>query len=160
MDYTGSVFVNENTNTGQYIGLVFAYQNNKRFYLVAWRNSHRNDEEDRHQTGLKGLQIKVNIWFSPHLLHFPSVPRSDIVSAGSTASSSLTWNIFVRLLHTSLLKRLNLKPATTEKRFQQNPIYIQAAIKETDYLVWNFSTFFKKIIANQNTFSWLLEFRK
>lgn len=44
-----------------YIGFVFGYQNNRRFYLVQWKRTHSNYNVTLNfRSGIKGVQIKVN----------------------------------------------------------------------------------------------------
>jgi len=57
MDYTGTVFANSDTCDG-YLGFVFGYQSNRKFYLATWKHNHRNYPPD-YTPGLQGLQIKV-----------------------------------------------------------------------------------------------------
>uniref|UniRef100_H2YAZ5 TSP C-terminal domain-containing protein n=1 Tax=Ciona savignyi TaxID=51511 RepID=H2YAZ5_CIOSA len=59
MDFSGSIFVNEETTSGNYVGLVFGYHNNKKFYVILWSNSHESEDQAAEKTALKGLQIKV-----------------------------------------------------------------------------------------------------
>jgi len=59
MNLTGSIFVNGEVNFNGYVGFIFGYQSNRRFYAVLWRNDHRNGGHDFTHTGQKGLQIKV-----------------------------------------------------------------------------------------------------
>ena len=43
-----------------YIGFVFGYQTNRKFYLVTWKRTHSNyDVTSNYRSGIKGLQIKV-----------------------------------------------------------------------------------------------------
>ena len=60
MDFYGTMFVN--TDQGQdYIGFVFGYQSNRRFYIVTWRHDNRNYGGSAYRGGLKGVQIKVKV---------------------------------------------------------------------------------------------------
>ena len=56
MDYTGTLYVNGDTGD-DYIGIVFGYHSNRKFYLVMWK--HENENWNTDQAGIKGLQIKV-----------------------------------------------------------------------------------------------------
>ena len=48
-----------NSDQGQdYIGFVFGYQNNKKFYAVLWRHKNHNYAVN-YRAGIKGVQIKV-----------------------------------------------------------------------------------------------------
>ena len=42
-----------------YIGFVFGYQNNAKFYAVMWRHMHYNYGGTAYSGGLQGPQIKV-----------------------------------------------------------------------------------------------------
>lgn len=57
MDYSGTVFANSYTCNG-YLGFVFGYQNNHKFYVAIWRHNHLNFPPD-YAAGVMGLQIKV-----------------------------------------------------------------------------------------------------
>ena len=60
MDFSGAMYVNEISTTGDYIGFVFGYQNNKKFYLVQWRHNNVNFKTNSYKAGIKGIQIKVS----------------------------------------------------------------------------------------------------
>ena len=48
------------SSTNDYIGFVFGYQNNRKFYLAAWKRTHSNyDITTNYTGGIKGMQIKV-----------------------------------------------------------------------------------------------------
>lgn len=55
MDYSGTIFANSDTCDG-YLGFVFGYQSNRKFYMAIWRHNHRNFD---YAAGIQGLQIKV-----------------------------------------------------------------------------------------------------
>ena len=58
VDFSGTMFVN--TDKGlDYIGFVFGYQSNKKFYAVLWRHKNLNLKEKTYKAGIKGLQLKV-----------------------------------------------------------------------------------------------------
>jgi syndecan 4 len=58
MDYSGTWFVN--TDEGHdYIGFVFGYQSNRKFYLVTWRQENYNYGGTAYRGGVRGIQIKV-----------------------------------------------------------------------------------------------------
>lgn len=57
MDYSGTVFANTDTCNG-YLGFVFGYQSNRKFYVAIWRHNHLNYPPD-YAAGIQGLQIKV-----------------------------------------------------------------------------------------------------
>ena len=49
-----------------YVGVVFGYQSNSKFYAVMWRRENLNYAESDFNAGIKGLQLNV----SPrHALH-------------------------------------------------------------------------------------------
>ena len=58
MDYSGTWFVNT-AEGDDYIGFVFGYQSNRRFYLVLWRHGNHNYGDTQYRGGIKGIQIKV-----------------------------------------------------------------------------------------------------
>ncbi|XP_028399982.1 uncharacterized protein LOC114523303 [Dendronephthya gigantea] len=58
VDFSGTMFVN--THEGlNYIGFVFGYQSNRKFYAVLWRHKNLNLEEKTYKAGIKGLQLKL-----------------------------------------------------------------------------------------------------
>ena len=56
--YTGVLFVNDNEGI-DYMGVVFGYHSNKKFFLVTWRHENINLKNDTYKAGIKGIQIKV-----------------------------------------------------------------------------------------------------
>ena len=59
MEYKGTWFVT-NSSASDYIGFVFGYVNNRKFYLVKWRGNHYNyDGSLTYRAGIKGVQLKV-----------------------------------------------------------------------------------------------------
>ena len=60
IEYRGTWFVTDSTAT-DYVGFVFGYQNNRKFYLVTWKRTHSNyDVSSTYRVGIKGLQLKVS----------------------------------------------------------------------------------------------------
>ncbi|XP_038053256.1 uncharacterized protein LOC119725765 [Patiria miniata] len=55
VDYTGTMFVNTDEGNN-YIGFVFGYQSNRKFYVVMWR--HENMNNPVNMAGIRGIQIK------------------------------------------------------------------------------------------------------
>ena len=43
-----------------YLGVVFGYQSNLKFYVVMWRRENINYGKADYNAGIKGLQLKVN----------------------------------------------------------------------------------------------------
>ena len=61
IEYRGTWFVTDSTAT-DYVGFVFGYQNNRKFYLVTWKSTHSNyDVTSTYRGGIKGIQLKVRI---------------------------------------------------------------------------------------------------
>ena len=58
MDYSGTLYVKEEQGS-DYIGVVFAYQSNRKFYVVMWRRENLNYADADQNAGIKGLQLKV-----------------------------------------------------------------------------------------------------
>ena len=56
VDYTGTMFVNTDEGS-EYIGFVFGYQSNRKFYVVMWRHTNANNPSNK--AGIRGIQIKV-----------------------------------------------------------------------------------------------------
>ena len=46
-----------------YLGVVFGYQSNQKFYVVMWRRENINFGSRDINTGIRGLQLKVRIDF-------------------------------------------------------------------------------------------------
>ncbi len=63
MDYFGTWFVNT-SDAQDYVGFVFGYQNNRRFYAVLWRHKNYNWGGTAYRGGVTGLQIKVSGWLA------------------------------------------------------------------------------------------------
>ena len=62
VDFSGTWFVN--SDLGQdYIGFVFGYQTNKKFYAVLWRHNNHNYDAN-YRAGIRGVQIKVGVSMS------------------------------------------------------------------------------------------------
>ena len=62
VDFSGTMYVN--TKSGEdYFGVVFGYQSNTKFYVLTWRHKNINLNNDTYKAGIKGIQIKVFLWF-------------------------------------------------------------------------------------------------
>ena len=60
VQYSGTVFVS--TEKGEnYVGIVFGYANNRKFYLLSWKQKNYNFELTTFQAGIKGINLKVYI---------------------------------------------------------------------------------------------------
>ncbi|ELU16244.1 hypothetical protein CAPTEDRAFT_153142 [Capitella teleta] len=58
VDFSGTWYVN--TDEGhEYLGFVFGYQNNRKFYVVMWRADNLNYGGTAYEGGIKGVQLKV-----------------------------------------------------------------------------------------------------
>ncbi|XP_071956897.1 uncharacterized protein [Antedon mediterranea] len=55
VDYSGTMYVN-NKNGDSYMGFVFGYQSNRKFYLVMWKHANLNNPS--YKAAVKGIQIK------------------------------------------------------------------------------------------------------
>ena len=58
MDYTGVLYI-QGREASDYVGVVFGYQSNRKFYVVMWRRENSNFQELNDRAGIKGLQLKV-----------------------------------------------------------------------------------------------------
>ena len=58
VDYRGVLYV-KGSEGSDYVGVVFGYQSNRKFYAVMWRRENINFQASNTQTGLKGVQLKV-----------------------------------------------------------------------------------------------------
>ena len=63
MDYSGTIYVKDSEGS-DYLGVVFGYQSNRKFYVVMWRRENINFGKADTNAGIKGLQLKVRIFFS------------------------------------------------------------------------------------------------
>ena len=52
-----------------YLGVVFAYQSNRKFYIVMWRRETINFGKSDTNAGIKGLQLKVRGIHRAHKLY-------------------------------------------------------------------------------------------
>ena len=62
MDYSGAIYV-KGSEGSDYVGLVFGYQSNRKFYVVMWRKENSNFESSNVNSGIKGVQLKVSCVF-------------------------------------------------------------------------------------------------
>ena len=60
MDYSGTWFVNS-LDGQDYVGCVFGYHSNRKFYLVIWRHENWNYGAGTYRGGIKGVQLKVTL---------------------------------------------------------------------------------------------------
>lgn len=60
VDFSGTMFVNTREGSN-YIGFVFGYQSNRKFYAVMWRHKNLNLDENTYKAGIKGLTLKVSL---------------------------------------------------------------------------------------------------
>ena len=58
VEYSGVMNVNSKDGI-DYAGVVFGYQSNRKFFVVMWRMENMN-LNGTSQTGIKGIQLKVN----------------------------------------------------------------------------------------------------
>ena len=59
IEYKGTWFVTDDT-ASDYIGFVFGYVNNRKFYIVKWIGQYNNyDGATLYRAGIKGVQLKV-----------------------------------------------------------------------------------------------------
>lgn len=58
VDYKGTMYV-QSSSGSDYIGVVFGYQSNQKFYVAMWRKENINFAEGDYNAGIKGLQLKV-----------------------------------------------------------------------------------------------------
>ena len=63
MDYSGTLYVKDSEGS-DYLGVVFGYQSNRKFYVVMWRRENINFGKADTNAGIKGLQLKVRITYS------------------------------------------------------------------------------------------------
>ena len=59
VDYSGTIYVKDSQGS-DYLGVVFGYQSNRKFYVVMWRRENINYGNADYNAGIKGLQLKVN----------------------------------------------------------------------------------------------------
>ncbi|CAH1799045.1 unnamed protein product [Owenia fusiformis] len=87
MEYSGTLFVNSD-ESGDYIGFVFGYQSNRKFYLVLWRRENRNFEQ--YNAGVRGIQIKrIDSSVGPGTGLSNAIWHSDSTSG----QSELLWHL-------------------------------------------------------------------
>ena len=86
VDYSGTLFVKDG-DASHYIGVVFGYQSNRKFYVAMWRRENINYGDLNINAGIKGLQIKV---ISPQSRAFPC-----------SRSKVLTWHCSPQLVNST-----------------------------------------------------------
>ena len=62
VDYSGTIYVKD-LEGSDYLGVVFGYQSNRKFYVVMWRRENINFAKEDINAGIKGLQLKVRDTF-------------------------------------------------------------------------------------------------
>ncbi|KAK3597613.1 hypothetical protein CHS0354_030160 [Potamilus streckersoni] len=58
VEYSGTWYVSS-TAAEDYIGFVFGYVNNSKFYVAMWKRTNHNFRNSTYRAGIKGIQIKV-----------------------------------------------------------------------------------------------------
>ena len=59
VEYTGVLHINSDRGI-DYVGIVFGYQSNKRFYILQWKHQNMNYGNDSYLVGTRGIQLKVS----------------------------------------------------------------------------------------------------
>ncbi|XP_038060094.1 uncharacterized protein LOC119731137 [Patiria miniata] len=87
LDYSGTFFVNNPGQGNGYIGFVFGYQSNRKFYLVMWRRENMNNANA--MAGIRGLQVK-----KVHSSSGPGQTLSDAIYHSYTTANEveLIWH--------------------------------------------------------------------
>lgn len=67
VDYTGVLYV-QGRDASDYVGVVFGYQSNRKFYVVMWRRENSNFEELNDRAGIKGVQLKVRLLLASNVV--------------------------------------------------------------------------------------------
>ena len=94
IEFTGTFFINEQDDeVGHYIGFVFAYQNNRQFYLVSWRQDNRNYLTTTYKAGIGSVQIKVNFY----LFLFMRYKHWTQHNSNSPAESEMLWRVEIEM---------------------------------------------------------------
>ena len=60
VDYSGALYV-KGSEGSDYVGVVFGYQSNRKFYVVMWRKENSNFQDSNTKAGIKGVQLKVRV---------------------------------------------------------------------------------------------------
>ncbi|XP_071121963.1 uncharacterized protein [Mytilus edulis] len=58
IEYSGTVYV-RSTEDDNYVGFIFGYTNNRKFYLVSWRPNNYNFDNTTYKGGIKGVHISA-----------------------------------------------------------------------------------------------------
>ena len=61
VDFSGVLYVKESEGS-DYVGVVFGYQSNRKFYVVMWRRENSNFQDLNDRAGIKGVQLKVRAY--------------------------------------------------------------------------------------------------
>lgn len=117
VSYTGTLFI-RSTKGENYIGIVFGYVNNRKFYLVSWRTTNYNFDAATFKAGIKGLQIKIvdsNTGPGMYMAHalWHSSSTANQVQVLWHDSEMLRWNNFTSykwfLTHNTDLGRIRFQ---------------------------------------------------
>ncbi|XP_071956895.1 uncharacterized protein [Antedon mediterranea] len=86
VDYSGTMYVNSQ-NGDSYMGFVFGYQSNRKFYIVMWKHANLNNPS--YKAAVKGIQIK-----KVESLSGPSSTLSDAIWYSYTTDNEveLLWH--------------------------------------------------------------------
>ncbi|XP_019635900.1 PREDICTED: uncharacterized protein LOC109478676 [Branchiostoma belcheri] len=88
VNFTGTMFIAEDSGN-DFIGFVFGYLSNRKFYVAMWKHQNENEEGSISIGGIKGLQIK--------LVDSTTGPHTDLATAlwhthDTTNQIKLLWH--------------------------------------------------------------------
>ena len=78
-----------------YLGVVFGYQSNRKFYVVMWRRENINYGKADYNAGIKGLQLKVNQQLSEYMRRLEVKSERTLPISILPLLTSVWVNIFV-----------------------------------------------------------------
>ena len=83
VDYSGTIYVKDMEGS-DYLGVVFGYQSNRKFYVVMWRRENINFAKEDINAGIKGLQLKVRDTFKNLYWRLINLMQELIIRFGTT----------------------------------------------------------------------------
>jgi thrombospondin 2/3/4/5 len=119
VDFEGTLFVDTNEDD-DYIGFIFSYQSNKRFYAIAWKRNKQEywDKNPFSATAEPGIQIKLvnsktgpgevlrnSLWHSGNTTDEVTLLWSDPKNVGWRQKTAYRWH----LIHRPKIGLINMK---------------------------------------------------
>ena len=88
VDYSGVLYI-QGRDATDYVGVVFGYQSNRKFYVVMWRRENSNFQELNDRAGIKGVQLKVRPLLSNSVVRHLTIHQLEVNNGKLTRVASL-----------------------------------------------------------------------